>query len=376
MSNCGVCTSNTDGFICRHCLREIEQAFTGSPDQPASMPELIHDVVTIAAKQDHTHRSGRPEVLDEELSELEEEYGHRLRRVPAHLRTTTGRVTLPSTPDATSASARKVLAHAHNVLTTWARRLTESRGVDLNLTGGVLAGPVCAAHRHDFTPADPATGRTAGCGLRRDPETGAFTCSRLHCAHPSCQTIRREQLGGTATALCRWFLRNLDSVWLDEAASEIHREITRLRERLQRSLDNAPAPVYAGPCRTELDGTCCVRDLYARPGEQFITCDGWHSDGLGCGSKHDPIDREQWLADEIEDALVTLPAMKGVVSSLFGLTWPSPSTVRSWRFRGRLQPRGLDRYGEETFRGGDVLELVRDRNQQQRPGPKTTRQTA
>lgn len=344
MIECRVCGAKTDAFMCWADWNRLEDAFV-------ELPGLVNDLADKVRQATRTHRTWRAATVDEELAELEEEYDWRRAAVPSRLRTRDARVTLPQTDEVVDLAASQLMDEARTTLTFWARHLAESRGTSLVLPRHQYEGPVCAAHVHDFTPKSCAHWIN---------EAGEYTCRRLHCAHASCGRIRNGELAGTAAALVRWFLLHRESIRYDEMAAEISADIVRLRDRVAAAVDSAPSPTYMGPCRADHGDQCCARDLYRWHGSDEIECNGYRSDGVGCGAKHDGLEREHWLEDELEDALVPMETLRSFATSVLELRWPPAATIRSWRFRGQLDDRGPDRFGVELFRGGDVLDLVRE----------------
>lgn len=112
---CGRCGApERDAFICRPCTDELERAI-------GDCTSLLHEVSLLATGQTNVYRTAPPRPgPDEELADLEEEYGHRNARIPAWLRSRDGRITLPSTRPVVNLDARDLLADAYDTLLTWA----------------------------------------------------------------------------------------------------------------------------------------------------------------------------------------------------------------------------------------------------------------
>lgn len=340
MSHCRVCTAPTDTWLCEAHARELAGAL-------GDLPGLVTDVVASVARQTRVYRTARPiTIADEDWRG--------------------GDDALEPTPEVANLAATDLLDDARNTLTTWARHVAGSRGVELEPVR-LLAGPTCPPHRHDFA--------RGGCAhWVDDEEAKTVACRRLHCEHPTCRKIRADQQTGVAAQLAQWFLLRLNSIRLDEAADQIHADLTRLRDRLQRAVDRSPSRLYAGPCHADVehvtsedvDGTVytrhhtrCQRDLYAPPNAKLIVCDGWRGDGQGCRTVHTWGSRKKWLQGEAEEALVPLSDIQGTFPKLFShLTWPRRSTWWKWVRDGRITPRTIDHGGIELYRGGDAVELV------------------
>lgn len=338
-TTCTVCAAKTSAFLCNTCTRQLTDAFD-------ALPALVNEILTAMTRQARVYRStSRRRQPDPDW------------RGSDHA--------LIATPLPLDVDASDLLHRAGNELTTWARHLAETRGVELP---PLTTGPVVT---HDVY----VTVVRNRWRVHREPR------------------IVRGVQQRTDAALVRWLLEHRDAIRHDEAADQIHAAITKLRDDILAAIDRSPSPLYAGPCHTTSSqpftevrgGTIyvqvteqkCERQLYAWPGAETIKCDGYRVRELGdegCGAEHTFAEREEWLIDSIEDALIPLETLHAVTRGkrpMISLTWPPHATVRSWRFRGRLAVRHLDHGGRELFRGGDVLDLVRDWNERQtEPAPR------
>jgi hypothetical protein len=227
------------------------------------------------------------------------------KRIPSWLRSKQGRVTLPTTAGMVNLHARDLLTEADTALIGWARHLAESRGIELAVTD-------------------------------------------------------RTQLDG-------WLLTNVDTIRWDEAAGEMHTELTRLQHRMTRAVDRAPSRRDAGPCHAPLtDNTRCQRRLYAWPGAEEIICDGYRpaadlevSYDVGCGARHSETDRDDHLRESLTTALVTIPELLDALPKLFpGYPRPGRGVAQSWVTNGRIFKRGTNHVGEDLFLGSELLHLV------------------
>jgi hypothetical protein len=352
---CRACQRPTNAFICTPCTDELEQAF-------GDLPGLVADVITTLSGQGNAYRYASRHGGDD---------------------------------GAAGPDAGNLIRLVGNTLSTWASHLAETRGIPLVLNvGHTTAGPTCPPHVHDFSLEGCGLRATAcrqmrpghvhdytprGCGWDRDPDTGESTCTKFHCEHSSCATIRNGEHAGTAAALVRWLLRNRNAIRYDEAAGDMHGEIVRLRDQLRRFVDRSPAPLFAGPCHAPLPAGRCQRDLYAwinpfaiDPRDQSerptVTCNGYGSRAegdRGCGAVHTLADRYEWLLASVDDALLPLVVWQQALPKLFpGLAWPNRTTWWRWTqhedpSKRRLLPKSIDREGLELFRGGDIVDLVR-----------------
>ena len=241
---------------------------------------------------------------------------------------------------------------ASNTLAVWARTIAESRGVELELLPRVPAGPIHAV-----------------------------------CGDTSCDLIRRIRLAhatqGQDLLVSRWLIRNMESVRQDEAAAVLFDEITSIIPAIEAATDRDEERWYAGPCHATVpnielhdDGTVvylggetrCESQVFVAGLQGKIKCDGWGYLNLpGCGTVHNPDERQEWLLAHVQEALLTLDELLPALPALTGLA-PLRNTVQTWARRKRLLARSVNRYGVEMFRGADVLTLVRD--EERRPGPR------
>lgn len=140
-------------------------------------------------------------------------------------------------------------------------------------------------------------------------------------------------------------------VWIaaHPAAVELCADIAEAVERLARITDRPPERHYLGPCLSiDLDGQECPGDVHqtgARPPE----CDQ-------CGATHSADDRQAWIADMVQDQLVTAAEAAGALSA-WGETITS-GLVRKWAERGRIVAHGRNRDGRPVYRFGDCRALA------------------
>src|SRR5262249_16710657 len=111
----------------------------------------------------------------------------------------------------------------------------------------------------------------------------------------------------------------------------------------------APAVPAGGPAPY-----VCDEPLYVHPAVTRLRCPA-------CGAVYTAEARREWLRSAAEDALLPLPVISPALSPLPRST-PPWSVVKRWPARTgnrRLAIRGVNLAGEELFRVGDVLEMVR-----------------
>lgn len=145
-------------------------------------------------------------------------------------------------------------------------------------------------------------------------------------------------------ACARWLLLRVAVLRMHPAAGEIVAEVGETTSRCWRVIDRPPNLWFAGPCEG------CGRDLYAEAGAITATCSA-------CGGRHEVLARRAYLLDAARECELTMADLLRVLPQWLGAPL-NDSTLRSWRRRGRVLPRGLTLAGRETFRVGDVLDLI------------------
>lgn len=288
---------------CRVCDGEANGAFLCKPclreieRAIGDMPALLAELETAIARQVRiyraTHASAERESATAEPSEAASE---RHRRpdgtLTPYMRSKDGKIALRAFPLPVDLDAAEVRWNVRNTLGTWARHLAESRDTE--------------------PPAD----RT----------------------------------------VIDWLLNNADAIRFDEAAAEIHDEITFAHREAERAVDRSPERIYAGPCRAEHVEFCCVRDLYAKPDGSLI-CDGHRSDRAGCRVEHSISDRNEMIRAELEGSLLPLNDALDALR-YWHLAEPPRRIVNDWIRRGRLPEHELA--GRPAFPLATLIELVQD----------------
>lgn len=322
---CVVCQADTDALLCTRCTAEVERAL-------GEMPALLTELEITATRQDRgtgtaLYAMRRTRLWHEALTADADASD-----VPAAaLRSRDGHKTLPTTPWPLSWDAANLAWTVRNTLGTWARHLTETRGLQLDMPP-TITGPVHA-----------------------------------WCMHESCDQIRdghRRDVRITA-----WLMRNLDAIRLDEAAGEIHAAITSDRLEILAAIDRKDPDIYAGRCdatdvRTDLEagviravvGTCGA-ELYARFGDTEVKCGA-------CGQLYDLAQRKQYLAERVDDEWARPHVIANALTSLDEPV--RPDTLRKWierdeKLADRAEPPyplvlrvGTDDDGHALYRVGDV----------------------
>jgi hypothetical protein len=138
---------------------------------------------------------------------------------------------------------------------------------------------------------------------------------------------------------------------LSDAARELERLVGRPRDHW-----------YAGACWADLgeldeagDPLRCPQELYAPKGARTVRC-------RFCGAEHDADARRQWLLDQVKDQLLHAEWIARALMG-FGLEQVTSSRIRGYAHRGRLAEHGHDQAGRPMYRVGDVLDLVHEQDQ-------------
>lgn len=302
MTRCQVCEADARGaFLCKPCTRQLEQAI-------AELPADLADLQAVATRQ-----AAGPLGLG---------HGRQWDGPPAD-------GALGDAPWDYAPGAADQLWAAGNTLSTWIRHLCETRKVD----------PPQAA-RGTWTTRRELTVARNRWAWRVTP---VFTPSP-------------EQPVGP---LCTWLLDNLDAIRYDEAAGQIHDEITGLHEENRRwAIGKAGTEDYYGLCDATQVGfelgddgqlvpvaATCGADLYATEGEQRVKCGA-------CGTPYTLAQRRLALRVELADSIGTI---REVVAALLHVgRYVSAEGINSAIRRGRVPVRGVNGHGHRIVRVGDV----------------------
>lgn len=163
------------------------------------------------------------------------------------------------------------------------------------------------------------------------------------CGHPTCTYITLATEPGPSTAAhSRWLLRHLRVLLGRHNAPDAVEQLTTAIRQARHVIDRPLDQVYAGPCNV------CDRDMYAQPGESYVTC--------VCRAGYGVRARREWMLAEVEE--MRLSAVD-VARALTSLDRPiKPALLATWVQRGRLVPVGTDAHGKPLYRVGDVMELM------------------
>lgn len=155
----------------------------------------------------------------------------------------------------------------------------------------------------------------------------------------------------------RWLGGQLDWIRHQQHAMRVLNELRDAVKALRRAVDRPGDVWYAGPCSgfvtDEYSGQqrYCGVDLYPPTGAEIIVC-------RQCGATYDRHTRLGELLVHVED---TLAHAEWIARALAG--WGhaiTAATVRGYARHGRIVAHGTNQAGDPTYRVGDVLEVYRD----------------
>ncbi|MEU6582771.1 hypothetical protein [Nocardia sp. NPDC046763] len=239
----------------------------------------------------------------------------------------------------------EVLAWLTNAVTTWARLIADSLGVEVPVDSRGLAQLV-------------ANGRD---GRRDTPPVVDVVVWFEHVPVGPPRRRARVKSGRGADVLTTPATAvELAAVWLachphevrsHPAAGELAAEVVWAVERLRAITDRPPERRYLGMCGVPLtDGTKCPHELRAERGAGWVRCPR-------CRTQHDVRAIEDAARDAARTELYPLAELVRVLATVGE---PVPRrTVYDWAQRGRLLPAP----GTELYRLADALELAEQRRE-------------
>lgn len=156
-----------------------------------------------------------------------------------------------------------------------------------------------------------------------------------------------REIGTSGTALA--LLGAVAELVMHPDAADAIEEISSARRNALRAIDHHRELVYAGRC-----GDDCAQELYAQPGRPAVRC--WT-----CGTEHLVAERQQDMLDAIQSRLCTVREITRLAawSGEFTDSKRTEGLLNQWVHRGKLTAVGLDVRGRETYRFGEVLDLLR-----------------
>lgn len=308
---CAICGRPTDAPVCHPDALSASQALAGAAGH-------AEDAETVIARQTHygSAHPGRPgEVQPDADGVLEVN-----RRNPLMAFAWQASIERPKRgalrpgkipPDLAAADAYDDIA---NTITTWARHICETRGVELPARRPLL-GPLC--------------------------DQG------YDCPHPSCAGVRFRKPPAAVGEAALWLATQAEWLRHRPEAAEAFDELTDACSRLARLVDRPGAG-------EQLVGMCdCGKILYAPHGRTHVVCP-------------EPTCALRWNVNESRDILRT--ALRGKLftaaeAGWFAAYWDERTSeqirklINKWSERGRLTVHGeID--GDPTFLFGDVIDRL------------------
>lgn len=142
-----------------------------------------------------------------------------------------------------------------------------------------------------------------------------------------------------------------------EEAPEAFADLKGAARELERLVGRPRDHWYAGTCWADLgeldehdEPLRCQQELYAPKGARTIRC-------RECGAEHDADGRREWLLDEARNTLAHAELIARALTAL-GIEKVTGSRVRNLADRGRLAVHGHDQAGRPMYRVGEVLDLI------------------
>lgn len=214
----------------------------------------------------------------------------------------------PEQPLPFHAGASETAWVLHNTLSTWARDLCETRGIEYTPVGylpGSFVGPPRPGERR--TPAD-------------------FV----------------DSTAGIAT----WLSYYVTSISATESAGECFDEISAAVAAAHRAIDRPPGRMYIGPCGDVLNGVECDADIYITLGQAEACCPV-------CGATHEVERRRDRLQAQVRGILGTAAELARL------LPWILDAAITRKRitYYAKLKmitPRSVS--GETMYQIGEVID--------------------
>lgn len=214
-----------------------------------------------------------------------------------------------------------------NTVSTWARHVSESRGIEIPRPKRVVLGPTC--------------------------RTG------IGCKHWSCDRIRFRPATLGVVAAAGWLARQDNVRWLRhrQEGPEAFTALQGAARALEGLVGRPPELQYRGVCLTgvgELDEAgdeiLCQAQLYARKGARLVVC-------RDCGAEHDGDYRRKFLLDQAKDQLLHAEAMARALTAM-EIEGVTAGRVRGMARHGRITAHGTDSADRPIYRVSEVLDVM------------------
>lgn len=167
----------------------------------------------------------------------------------------------------------------------------------------------------------------------------------------------------TPEAWCRWLGQRINRIRGHQACDEIAKDIQRCARSIRSVIDQPAARLWCGHC------PICETDLYARPGQDVVTCNrcaeilppGHVLPEYGVAETREPMISELW------DSLATAHELVDAVPRAFNVKIRDKDVER-WIKHGRLVEQG--RRGRwATYHIGTTVTLAREQAATRRERP-------
>lgn len=301
---CAVCGGIVrDANLCKACTRELERAI-------AELPADLRDLQLVATRQatgplglgdPNRQWDGPPEVG-----------------------------ALGDEPWVFAPAAADQLWAAANTITTWIRHLCEARGVQ---------SPTATRGTYE-----------------------TMTRLRVHRNRAHVETVRvfTPSPDQPMRPLVEWLLANLDAIRLDEAAAQIHDELTGLHAENERWILGRPGlDEYFGVCdapdvRVEQAADGTLHPMVSTCGVHlFGVSDAKRVDCRACGATYTRSERETAMLRQMADRLATVRQAASALTKLGRAV--TVKQIDGWLRRGLITARGVDQNRHRLVLVGDVL---------------------
>jgi hypothetical protein len=304
MTSCRVCDADTNAYLCKVCARELEKAL-------AELPSDLVDLQAVATRQ----ASGPLGLGVGHYGQRDDTDGPWLTIDAA-----------ADDPWVFAPAASDQLWVIGNTLSTWIRHLCESRGLQ----------PPIAPRGLWITRRQLIVLRNRwGSRIWRE-----FV--------PSADQPLAD--------LAVWLVAHIDTIRHDEAAGEIHDEITGMQaENARWILGRPPADEFYGLCdlpdvRVEIDGGE-LRPVVSTCGAKiFGAIDAKRIDCPACGASYSRAERHESMVAELADSLGTIRQVAATLTKLGRAV--TGKQIEGWLRRGLISDRGGH---PRLVRVGDVL---------------------
>lgn len=310
-----------DSFLCQSCSNHIREILR---ELPWWLDRLLESSVGQVRMGDGGRSSARQELHGEDL-------------VTDHALT----IAQAAAMGRANTAASRLYARAHNTLATWIRDICESRGIDyrMQIMESNFIGPM-AEYQQRRSP-------------RKDPGT--------------------LETSGSHTPMALWLAKHAPAIAMHESAGECARDITDLRQDVERLVNRRETPQFCGQCPTELEvghGECdqthphpCGTRLETRKHATTVTCPK-------CKADHDIEELTKAIFDANGHLGYTASEIHVVMEKL-GMSVPE-STFRRWKADRAIEPV-MWRSGDPLYRLDDVRKLRAEMKERRAEGWKSRR---